>query len=54
MNYSGNITNSISMEQLDGTFDSTLAQSPPYPNPEAKKYLLRPKSLVEKARMNVA
>lgn len=54
LNYSGNVTSSISMEQLNGTFDSTLAQSPPSPCPEAKKHLIRPKSLVEKARMNVA
>ncbi|KAJ8947275.1 hypothetical protein NQ318_014172 [Aromia moschata] len=54
LNYSGNVTSSLSMEQLNGSYDSTLAQSPPSPCPEAKRHLIRPKSLVEKARMNVA
>lgn len=52
--YSPNVTNtSISLEQLNGTFDSSLASSPPTPALEARKYLVRPKSLIEKARMNV-
>lgn len=50
--YSPNITNSL--EQLNGNgFDSSLAHTK-YPNNEARKHLIRPKSLVEKARMNVA
>ncbi|CAG9813834.1 unnamed protein product [Phaedon cochleariae] len=53
LNYSGNITSSLSLDELNGTLDSTLAQSPPTPSPEAKRHLVRPKSLVEKARMNV-
>lgn len=44
----------LSSEQLNGSYDSTLAQSPPSISPEARKHLVRPKSLVEKARMNVA
>ncbi|KAH1000590.1 hypothetical protein HUJ04_012897 [Dendroctonus ponderosae] len=52
--YSPNVTNtSLSLEQLNGTFDSSLASSPPTPALEARKYLVRPKSLIEKARMNV-
>ncbi|KAF5275198.1 hypothetical protein FQR65_LT04230 [Abscondita terminalis] len=49
--YSPNSTGSF-----DQTHDSSnsLAQSPPYPSPEAKSHLIRPKGLVEKARMNVA
>ncbi|KAJ8985897.1 hypothetical protein NQ317_010653 [Molorchus minor] len=54
LNFTGNLTDSLSIEQLNGSFDSTLAQSPPSPCPEARKHLIRPKSLVEKARMNVA
>ncbi|KAF2905329.1 hypothetical protein ILUMI_00856 [Ignelater luminosus] len=50
--YSPNANNSL--EQLDGSFDSSLAQSPPHPSPEARSHLVRPKTLVEKARMNVA
>ncbi|CAG9860736.1 unnamed protein product [Phyllotreta striolata] len=50
LNYSGNST---SLEQLDN-LDNSLAHSPTIPNPEARKHLVRPKSLVEKARMNVA
>ncbi|KAL1488033.1 hypothetical protein ABEB36_015406 [Hypothenemus hampei] len=52
--YSPNLTNnSLSVEYLNGTLDSSLASSPPTPAPEARKQLLRPKSLIEKARMNV-
>ncbi|XP_056638522.1 unc-112-related protein-like [Diorhabda sublineata] len=54
LNYSGHIPNSASLEQLDGSFDNSLAHSPPTPHPEARKSLVRPKSLIEKARMNVA
>jgi kindlin 2 len=52
--YSPNLTTSLSSEQLNGSYDSMLAQTPPAPSPEARKHLIRPKSLVEKARMNVA
>ncbi|CAH1126483.1 unnamed protein product [Ceutorhynchus assimilis] len=53
--YSPNVTsNSLSLEHLNGTFDSSLASSPPTPAAEAKRHLVRPKTLVEKARMNVA
>lgn len=53
-NYSPNVTaNSLSLEQLNGSLDSSLASSPPAPSPEAKRHLVRPKSLIEKARMNV-
>lgn len=54
LNYSGHVPNSVSLEQLDGSFDNSLAHSPPTPHPEARKSLVRPKSLIEKARMNVA
>ncbi|KAG5885355.1 hypothetical protein JTB14_035160 [Gonioctena quinquepunctata] len=53
MNYSG-VSDSLSLEQLNGSFDSSLAQSPSSPSAEARRHLIRPKSLVEKARMNVA
>ncbi|XP_060536179.1 unc-112-related protein-like [Cylas formicarius] len=52
--YSPNLTSSLSTEQLNGSFDSSLAQSPPAPSPEARKHLIKPKSLLEKARMNIA
>lgn len=52
--YSPNVNTSISLEQLNGGHDSTLAHTPPAPSPEAKRHMIRPKSLVEKARMNVA
>ncbi|CAG9838342.1 unnamed protein product [Diabrotica balteata] len=54
LNYSGYVPNSASLEQLDGSFDNSLAHSPPSPSQEAKRHLIRPKSLIEKARMNVA
>jgi len=44
----------LSIEALNGSLDSSLAQSPAHPSPEARSKLLRPKSLVERARMNVA
>lgn len=44
----------LSLEQLNGSFDSSLAQSPPAPSQEARNKLVRPKTLVEKARINVA
>ncbi|XP_050297468.1 unc-112-related protein-like isoform X2 [Anthonomus grandis grandis] len=51
--YSPNVTN-LSLEYLNGSgFDSSLAHTPPTPSPEARRHLLRPKSLIEKARMNV-
>nr|CAH7760202.1 unnamed protein product [Callosobruchus chinensis] len=55
LGYSPNVTSSSSTEYLNGAgLDSTLAQSPPTPSQEARRHLIRPKSLVEKARMNVA
>lgn len=47
----GNVT---SLELLNGSLDSSLANSPFSPNQEVRNKVLRPKSLVEKARMNVA
>ncbi|KAL3288346.1 hypothetical protein HHI36_002794 [Cryptolaemus montrouzieri] len=47
------LDNSASSEFLNGTHDSSLAQSPSL-SYDARKTLVRPKSLVEKARMNVA
>lgn len=52
--YSPNVPTSISLEMLNGSTDVFLASSPAAPSPEARKHLIRPKSLVEKARMNVA
>ncbi|XP_045460943.1 unc-112-related protein-like [Harmonia axyridis] len=48
------LNNSDSSEFLNSTFDSSLAQSPTSISSEVRKSLVRPKSLVEKARMNVA
>ncbi|CAB3379032.1 unc-112-related protein-like [Cloeon dipterum] len=47
-------TSVLSIEALNGSIDSSLASSPAHPSPEARSKLLRPKSLVERARMNVA
>lgn len=47
----GNVT---SLEMMNGSLDSSLANSPLSTNPEVRNKVLRPKSLVEKARMNVA
>ncbi|XP_022913813.1 unc-112-related protein-like [Onthophagus taurus] len=44
----------MSLEQLNGGLDNSLAQSPPTISPKDRSMLVRPKSLVEKARMNVA
>ncbi|XP_017778906.1 PREDICTED: unc-112-related protein [Nicrophorus vespilloides] len=52
--YSPNVGNSISSERLNGSFDSSLAHTPPALSPDTRKSLVRPKTLVEKARMNVA
>lgn len=52
--YSPNANASLSLEQLNGGHDNALAHSPPTPSPAARSKLVRPKSLVEKARMNVA
>lgn len=49
--YSNNI---LSIEALNGSLDSSLASSPARPSPEARSKLLRPKTLIERARMNVA
>lgn len=45
---------SLTLELLNGSIESSLANSPPHPSPEARSHLLRPRSLVERARMNVA
>lgn len=47
----GNVT---SLELLNGSLDTSLANSPLSPNQEVRNKVLKPKSLVEKARMNVA
>ncbi|XP_075222707.1 unc-112-related protein-like isoform X2 [Lycorma delicatula] len=46
----------MTLELLNGSLDTSLAQSPSTPSQEARAHLqrLRPKSLVERARMNVA
>ncbi|XP_050531297.1 unc-112-related protein-like [Daktulosphaira vitifoliae] len=46
----GNVT---SLEMLNGSLDTSLANSPS-PNNDIRNKMLRPKSLIEKARMNVA
>ncbi|EEB19040.1 conserved hypothetical protein [Pediculus humanus corporis] len=45
---------SLLSDTTDGSIESSLANSPTTPNQEARSRLLRPKSLVERARMNVA
>ncbi|XP_076268981.1 unc-112-related protein-like isoform X2 [Rhynchophorus ferrugineus] len=52
--YSQTMNTSLSFEQLNGTFDNSILAQSASPNPEAKKCLIRPRSLIEKARMNVA
>lgn len=52
--FSPAVNTNLSTEQLNGTFDSSLAYSPATPSQEARKQLIRPKTLIEKARMNVA
>lgn len=47
----GNVT---TLEALNGGLDSSLSQSPATPSHEARATLIRPKTLVERARMNVA
>jgi kindlin 2 len=47
----GNVT---SLEMLNGSLDTSLANSPLSLNQEVRSKVLKPKSLVEKARMNVA
>lgn len=44
----------ISLELLNGSTDTALAHSPAVPTHEARSKLVKPKSLVERARMNVA
>ncbi|RZF45048.1 hypothetical protein LSTR_LSTR002009 [Laodelphax striatellus] len=44
----------MSIESLNGSLYQSLVQSPSTPSQEAKSHSLRPKSLVEKARLNVA
>lgn len=54
MNGSYSPNANLSLEQLNGSFDSSLAQSPAAPSQEVRSKFVRPKTLVEKARMNVA
>nr|CAD7416152.1 unnamed protein product [Timema poppensis] len=49
-----NVNNSLTLEMLNGSLDSSLANSPSQPSPEARNKLLRPRTLVERARINVA
>ncbi|KAI4478225.1 hypothetical protein M0804_012183 [Polistes exclamans] len=44
----------MSLEALNGGLSESLAQSPASISPEVRLKLIRPKSLVERARMNVA
>ncbi|XP_046829713.1 unc-112-related protein-like isoform X1 [Vespa velutina] len=44
----------MSLEALNGGLSESLAQSPASISPEVRSKLIRPKSLVERARMNVA
>ncbi|KAI5740076.1 hypothetical protein M8J76_000286 [Diaphorina citri] len=47
-------SNVSTLEMLNGSLDSSLACSPSSPCKEARAKLVKPKSLVEKARLNVA
>ncbi|CAH0551005.1 unnamed protein product [Brassicogethes aeneus] len=47
------LNNTTNLEQLNGSYESFLAHTN-HQNNECRKHLIRPKSLVEKARMNVA
>lgn len=44
----------MSLEVLNGGLSESLAQSPTTVSPEVRGKLIRPKNLVERARMNVA
>ncbi|XP_029173630.1 unc-112-related protein [Nylanderia fulva] len=44
----------MSLEALNGGLSESLAQSPTSISPETRTKLIRPKSLIERARMNVA
>lgn len=44
----------MSLEALNGGLSEYLAQSPSSISPEVRSKLIRPKSLIERARMNVA
>ncbi|XP_063235427.1 unc-112-related protein-like isoform X2 [Bacillus rossius redtenbacheri] len=44
---------SLTLETLNGSLDASLANSPAHPSPEARGKLLKPRSLVERARLNV-
>lgn len=44
----------MTLEMLNGSLDSSLANSPSSPSYEARSRLVRPRTLVERARMNVA
>lgn len=50
----GSLNNTI--DSIDGSdeFVASLANSPIHPSEEARNRLVRPKSLLERARMNVA
>ncbi|XP_026686893.1 unc-112-related protein-like, partial [Diaphorina citri] len=51
VSWNGNVS---TLEMLNGSLDSSLACSPSSPCKEARAKLVKPKSLVEKARLNVA
>lgn len=51
--YNGMNGTVTSIDLLNGSLESSLSQSPTTPNPEARSRLIKPKSLQEKARMNV-
>ena len=53
-NQSSFLDNSALSSNGYSSFDVSLAQSPATPSQEAKSRLLRPKNLVERARLNVA
>lgn len=51
ISWNGNVS---TIEMLNGSLDSSLATSPSSPCQEARSKLVKPKSLVERARLNVA
>ncbi|XP_046740581.1 unc-112-related protein-like isoform X1 [Diprion similis] len=54
-NGSFNANNStMSLEALNGGLSDSLAHSPSFVSPETRSQVIRPKTLVERARMNVA
>jgi len=52
--FTPNANNGLTLEMLNGSLDSSLAHSPSAPSPDARNRQLRPRTLVERARMNVA